>query len=222
LPEAEQHFRAVLALDPNYLNARRNLARLLTRQNRWADALPELLAGRRNDKPDPDFERAIAEAYMRLGRPKEAIPYLEATARLKPSPELHLGIAELQIQNGEIKGALSHFESALKLKPASSETLCKVAWIQATSEDPNIRDGRHAVEYGERACALTGNQVGPFLMALSAAYAEAGRFDDALKTAEKARSIAERSNNAALVQKMDVLLENFRQHKPYREKLAQG
>lgn len=221
LPEAEQHFRAVLALQPDSLNARRNLARLLVREGRWAEALPELTAGLRKDKPDADFERAIAETYMRLGRTKEAVPHLEATARLRPSPELHLGIADLQIQTGDIKGALAHFEAALKLKPDSAETLCKVAWIQATSEDASIRDGRRAVEYGERACSLTGNQVGPFLMALAAAYAEAGRFDDAVKTAEKARSLGERGNNRALVQKLDIMLEDFRQKKPYREKLTQ-
>jgi hypothetical protein len=58
-------------------------------------------------------------------------------------------------------------------------------------------------------------------MALAAAYAEAGRFDDAVKTAEKARSLGERGNNRALVQKLDIMLEDFRQKKPYREKLTQ-
>ena len=221
LPEAEQHFRTVLQMDPDYLNARRNLARLLVNQNRWADALPELTAGLRKDKPDPDFERAIAEALMRLGRTKEAIPHLEETARIKPAPDLYLGIAQLQIQNGDMRGAVRNFEAALRLKPDMPETLCKVAWIEATTEDASIRNGRRAVECGERACNLTKFQVGPFVMALAAAYAEAGRFDDAMKTGEKARSIAERGNNQGLVQKLDAMLEDFRKHQAYREKLTQ-
>jgi len=49
-----------------------------------------------------------------------------------------------------------------------------------------------AVAYAERACELTHYGVTIFVGTLAAAYAEAGRFDDAIATAQKACALARR------------------------------
>ncbi len=53
---------------------------------------------------------------------------------------------------------------------------------------------------------------------LAAAYAEAGRFADAVKTAEAARDLARASGLKAVADKNAELLELYRQNKPFRQK----
>ena len=52
---------------------------------------------------------------------------------------------------------------------------------------------------------------------LAAAYAEAGRFDDAMAAAQKAIAIAQANGELELLNKNRELLELYRQHKAYRD-----
>ena len=52
---------------------------------------------------------------------------------------------------------------------------------------------------------------------LAAAYAEAGRFDEAIATAQKACELAARNGEANLLQKNQQLLELYQNHQPYHE-----
>jgi hypothetical protein len=55
---------------------------------------------------------------------------------------------------------------------------------------------------------------------LAAAYAEAGRFGDAVATAEKACALAAQKGDQALLEKNRQLLELYRGGKPYHEPTA--
>jgi hypothetical protein len=64
---------------------------------------------------------------------------------------------------------------------------------------------------------LTRYQKTIFVGTLAAAYAEAGRFDDAMATAEKAIALAGKNGESALLQKNRELLELYRAHRAYHE-----
>jgi hypothetical protein len=78
--------------------------------------------------------------------------------------------------------------------------LNNVAWILATRPETSLRNGADAVKYAERANELTHWENPSFLDTLAAAYAQAGRFSDALKTARHALKLAEQQPNSALVE----------------------
>ena len=59
-----------------------------------------------------------------------------------------------------------------------------------------------------------------FVGTLAAAYAEAGRFEDAIKMGEKAVNLAGMAGNEELAQKNRQLLEKYRSGKPYHETSA--
>ena len=86
----------------------------------------------------------------------------------------------------------------LNSRPDDVALLNDIAWTLATNPNASIRNGREAVELAERAVRLSGGQQPAILDTLAAAYAEAGRFPDAVQTAEKALELATRQNKAAL------------------------
>jgi hypothetical protein len=69
----------------------------------------------------------------------------------------------------------------------------------------------------ERACKLTGYKEGIFVGTLAAAYAEAGRFQDAVSSAEKAHSLALAAGQKEIAQKNQELLELYRAGRAYHE-----
>ena len=76
-----------------------------------------------------------------------------------------------------------------------------------------------AVRLASRACELSGRQNPVMLGTLAAAYAEAGRFDDAVATAQEACNIALAKGQGDLAKKNQALLELYQSRRPYHESL---
>jgi len=113
--------------------------------------------------------------------------------------------------------AITHLQKALQIKPDSLEVLNNLAWLLATCPDAHIRDGVQAVKYAGRACELTHYRKTIMVGTLAAAYAEVGRFDDAIVAAEKARALASAAGEQDLLKKNMKLLVLYRAHQPYHE-----
>ena len=88
----------------------------------------------------------------------------------------------------------------------------KLAWRFATHSSPNERDGEQAVAHAKRACELTEYSDYGHLDTLSAAYAEAGDFEQAVEYQEKAIEIAPDEFH----EELDERLTLYREGKPYR------
>src|SRR5439155_2847067 len=128
-----------------------------------------------------------------------------------------LNLANVLPRLNSSREAVALFEQALALKPDSIEGLNNLAWLLATSPDDSLRNGARAVQLAERACELTRFEQTALVGTLAAAYAEAGRFAEAVATAEKACALAERSGETALLEKNRELRELYRMGKAYRE-----
>ena len=83
-----------------------------------------------------------------------------------------------------------------------------------------MRDGAEAVRLAERACELTRFQRTVMVGTLAAAYAEAGRFAEAVATGQKACALAAEAGDQALAGKNQELLQLYRAGRPYRETAA--
>jgi hypothetical protein len=79
-----------------------------------------------------------------------------------------------------------------------------------------LRESKKAVEYGIRACELS-NWKDPFCLGtLAAAYAEAGKFSDAVKWQSRALDFSDIYGKSATEQARQRLL-LYEAHKPYYE-----
>jgi tetratricopeptide (TPR) repeat protein len=86
----------------------------------------------------------------------------------------------------------------------------------ATCPESRYRDGKRAVELAEKAVVLRDDAN--FLDTLAAAYAEAGRFQDAIKTEEKAIAKLKKEGNTKNIPAFEEHLSSYKAGKPWREK----
>lgn len=96
-------------------------------------------------------------------------------------------------------------------------TLNDIAWLLATSPDASVRKGLTAVRLANRAIALLGKQNAAILGTLAAAYAEDGRFPEAVETAHRARNLALKQRNPALAKSIEAKISLYETRTPYRE-----
>jgi tetratricopeptide (TPR) repeat protein len=132
----------------------------------------------------------------------------------------HWQAAEDLLARGQVAEAIIQYTEALRLEPDFSPALNNLAWIRAANPQPEFRNGGEAVRLAERACQLTEYKQPMLVGTLAAAYAEAGRFEDAVATAEKACALATRNGEQALLAKNRQLLELYRAGRPYHEPAA--
>jgi Flp pilus assembly protein TadD len=146
-----------------------------------------------------------------------AIHFQKAVQYAPDNADYQCGLGEVLLAQGQVNEAIKRFEKALHLNHASKATLNNFAWLLATSPDGNIRNGERAVQLAERACELTNYKQTVFIGTLAAAYAEAGQFDDAIATAQKACALASEHGETDLLKRNQELLILYQAHQPYHE-----
>ncbi len=160
---------------------------------------------------------SLADLLMRGGRVGEAIEHSKEALRIRPddaNAENNLGLALLQ--TGDTKGAVVHLEKALEIDPGQMNAEVNLAWVLATSSDDSLRNGARAVQLAEDVAQSAGHPNAILLRTLAAAYAEVGRFNDAVATAEQAIEMAKATGNAGLITDLQQSIAAFRMNQPIR------
>ena len=100
--------------------------------------------------------------------------------------EAHYNLAQVLAAQGRGLEAVDQYSAALAQSPDWLPALSELAWIRATHPDSRVRDARQAVSLAERARARANGKDPTTLDVLAAAYAAAGRFDEAVASARSA------------------------------------
>jgi tetratricopeptide (TPR) repeat protein len=138
--------------------------------------------------------------------------------RLKPDEtKSHYRLAVALARQHKVNEAISQYREALRLTPDFAGAMSELARLLACASEAKLRDGAEAVKLAEKACAMTDYQQADTVTTLAAAYAEAGRFQDAIAAAEKARTLAASNGQSALAVKAAELLELCQSGRPLRE-----
>jgi tetratricopeptide (TPR) repeat protein len=168
---------------------------------------------------NPDYAEAhnnLGIALLQKGKVDEAMVHYQTALQINPeNAEVHNNLGITLLQKGRVDEAIAHFQKVLQIKPDSLDVLNNLAWLLATCPDARIRDGVQAVKYAGRACELTHYGAAPMVGTLAAAYAEAGRFDEAIAAAEKTCVLATAAGERDLLEKNRELLVLYRAHQPY-------
>ena len=165
-----------------------------------------------------DFAHAsFADLLLRKGRIDESIDHSKEALRIRPNnSDAHNNLALALINRGDVEGALTHFKKSLEIQPDNMNAQCNLAWILATSADSSLRDGAKAVALAENVARRAGHPNPMVLRTLAAAYAETGRFSEAIDAAQDALQLAMNQGNQALADDLRLNIANYERNFPLR------
>jgi tetratricopeptide (TPR) repeat protein len=219
--EAAEQFRA--ALRPNFPEPRMKLGQILTKKNQPAEAAAHFSALLEDDPSDPEAHYWLGRALALQGKIDAAASHFMATLKLWPnSADAHYQLALALSIKQQTAQAIAHYRDALRLAPNHADALNNLAWILAVHPDQKFRNGTEAVVLASRACTLTTNSQPLIVGTLAAAYAEAGKFDDAIATAQKAHDLAAKSGQPEIAARNLELQEIYRSHRAFHEEPAKA
>ena len=169
---------------------------------------------------DADFRYRIGLAAAQIGDFKTALPQFGYAASLSPNPSDVKEKIRIALRFvAEMSDATSQLSSIASAAPDSPTLLNELAWMLATNPAPALRDGARAVELANRACALTERNQPEPLATAAAAYAEVGKFSEAIDIAQHAEALAKRIGNAKTTSLAENMLKLFQSNQPYREEM---
>ncbi len=199
--EAVGEFREILRRDPKNQGIRE-----------WTEVL-------RRMPGQAAAAKDVGVALCKMGRGADAVGLLQVALAAEPKDlETREFRAFALVAAGQPREAVSEFREILRQDPENPRALNALAWIEATHVDAAIRKGKEAVELARKAAAQQKTDVATVLDTLAAAYAEAGRFKEAVETARRAKKAAEPiPNHDALLRGIDARLKLYESGKPYRD-----
>ena len=218
MDEAMEHYQKALAIHPQYELAHNNLGLVLLQRERVEEAIIQY---QKAMEIQPDIDEAknnLGVGFLQKGQLNEAIVYYQKAVQLQPRNaafQNNLGYA--LSQKGEVREAVAHYQESLEIQPQNAITCKNLAWILATCPEASIRNGTKAVTLAEQAVRLSGSPDPIFIGTLAAAYAEVGRFPEAVAVAERAQQLAAAQNNTALVNALGEQIERYQTDAPFRD-----
>jgi Flp pilus assembly protein TadD len=163
----------------------------------------------------------LGSALARQGRFDEAQRHLAEALRLQPdNVAAHCQLAVVLEEQQQTTQAVAHYREALRLQPDCREALNNLAWIRAANPQAELRNGAEAVELAERACRASDYRDPNLVSTLAAAYAEAGRFEEAVAAATRARDMALAGGQNDMAEETKKLIALFSARQSYREPAA--
>jgi tetratricopeptide (TPR) repeat protein len=230
LDKAMSHFEAASKIRSGKLDPHYKMGTAFVEMN-LGDALA------RKGQPDDamvHFEQAInlqpdyAEAYYNRGnvlyakgRIDEAMADFEKTLQIQPNDaDAHTGLGNALLRKGALKEAIAQYGQAVALAPEDPHSRSNLAWLLATSSDASIRDGAKAVELAQQAVSLSGGREPLFFRTLAAAYAETGRFSNAIAVIQQGVAIARVQGKTSLADLLEEDVSLYRQQVPFRRTSA--
>jgi tetratricopeptide (TPR) repeat protein len=217
LDDAVREFRRAAELDPNFAEPRYNLALVLAGQEHTEDALAALREAVRIRPAYPNAQQKLIELLIASGRDDEARAQSAIASQALPDSNAPATLALAYMQAGKAREAISQLRALVAKDPDNADDASTLAWMLATTGDGSLRDGKTAVTLAERAVAAAGDGVdADRLDTLAAAYAEVGRFDEAVATAKRAKSVAESTGSTDLGREIADRLALYERRQPYR------
>ncbi len=221
--EAHQEALQALQMCPDNVGVQMQVGAVLGLDANYDEAVAHLREGIRLAPDRPGSYLPLTTCLTRLQKMPKVIEAAREGLRVNPfDVDLHLALAAAYGSIGDLTNAVAHFRIVTDFKPDDLAVLNNLAWILASTSNKYIRNGPEAAQLAEHACTLTQRQE-PFLLGtLAAAYAAAGRFKEAIETAEEARDKAIAAGQNDVAERNRQLLELYRAGKAYWDEEKQN
>jgi len=216
--EAIAHYQKALVIQPDYADASCNLASALLSKGDMDGAIDHYLAGLARSPNYAEAQYNVANALLHKGRTDEAIDHYQKALELQPeNADAHTNLGSAFLEKGRPQDAIAQYRDALQVAPENVAAQSNLAWLLATSSNPSLRNGSEALRLAEQANRLSGGNRPVVLHILAAAYAENGRFVDAIQVAERALQFADAQNNSTLIDALRKEIALYQSGLPYHK-----
>jgi spermidine synthase len=210
-------FEATLRIRPDFAESLDNLGVIRERQGKIDEATSYFDKALRSDPTLADAHNNLGIVLAEQGKSGEAIDHFRQAIRVKPGlASAHRNLALALERAGRAGEAVPEYREALRWSPGVPGVALRLAWILATDADPHVRNGAEAVRLAQATSAASGDRDPQALDVLAAAYAESGRFDDAVRSAERALDLAGPTASADAKAGAAARLDLYRSHRPFR------
>jgi tetratricopeptide (TPR) repeat protein len=216
--EAEELLRDAVQRQPEAPWVRLQLGTLLYGLNKDAEAREQLLKCLELSPDEPRPRYILGWLARRAGDTVEALRQWQTVVEKTPTfLEAHVALAETAIEERDFAAAERYLRGGLKQQPDFPGLANGLAWILATSPTDSQRNGEEALRLAEKACKLTNNRQHMYVDTLAAAYAELGRFDEAVKTMQQAIELVKQTDDKENLAAYEERLKLYEQKQPYRD-----
>ena len=223
LDEAIAHFRLALDATPGDPETWYNLGVATARKGRWDEAAAsyeKALAA------NPNYVEAynnLGTALVRQGRTDEAMGRWRKALEVNPDfAQAHFNLANALYSCGRTPEALAHWRAGLRSEPGYVTALNQAAWVLATCPEASVRNGKEALALAGRAAELSGGGDPAVLDTLAAAYAEEGRYPEAVATTRRALDLASQQDRRPLAEALKTRLALYEARTPFRAPSARS
>jgi len=218
LDEAMAYYQSALKIRPDFTEAHFNIGNVFLQKGQLDEAIAHF---EKALKARPDYADALCNlgaAYLQKGRLEDAIEQYQKAVAIQPdSAEAHNNLGYALLQSGQVREAIVHYQASLELQPDNPDTPNTLAWVLATWPGPSVRNGVKAVALAKQANRLSGGKNPVIIETLAAAYAETGRFPEAITAAQQALPLASAQSNAPLVKTLQAQIGLYQAGQPFRE-----
>ncbi len=194
-----------------------NLGNALSDSSRWDEAIDCYRAALRTDPGEMIVRTNLGIALSRTRRFEEALEQFVIVAQNQPGDyriQAQMGSAWRNL--GRPREAVRCYRESLRLDPDQPQIANNLAWMLATSAGlVSPEEAIHWAEVANR--AATDAERSSTLDTLAAAYAAAGRFDEAIASAETALQLAEAAGDNRSAASTREKLALYRSHRAYVE-----
>ncbi len=218
LRESLIHFRDAARLEPENASIHNIYAVMLGAAGRTDEAMQEFQIALRLAPGSAATHVNLANLLAKQHARDEAMAHYSEALRLNPAfVEAHYYIASLLLEEGRAEDAAAHDIAALQTNADYVPAMVSLSWIYATGTGKAASEhSAEAVRLAERACQISGRKQSGPLDTLAAAYANAGRFEEAVKTGEEAFSIAKAAGENDFADSIRARIALYKKGSPFR------
>ena len=216
--DSETLFTHALAVTSNNDVAENNLGIVFLQKGNLDEAISLLQAAVDLRPENSPAHENLAKALLQKGQVTDALVHYRRLLELQPDNiEVHNIVGTVLIQQGQAREAVEEWQKVLAIQPDNGNAMSNLAWVFATSPDDSLRDRAKAVQLAEQAMRISGGRIPIIFRTLAAAYAENGRFSEAIQTAQRGIELANSRGNSGLATELQSNIVLYQERQPLRD-----
>lgn len=215
LDEAIKSFQTSTALDPEDAGFHYALANALSEAGDRERSIVEFKKALEIKPNYPEADNNLAFTLLQAGQVDEAIKYFQRATELQRSYQTFYNLAFALRMKKMGPEAETNLQKAIQLQPQFIPAQIDLAWMLATWPDAGARDGARALAIADKLDRQHPDDP-KILRTLAAAYAETGRFPEAVATAKRALVLAQNQSKPALAGKLQAEAKLYQSKQPCR------